>query len=57
MYFPSIVDVIICENITITDDLLEEEIELFGVTLTSNDPAVTFLVSSGVVIIVDDDGQ
>ena len=56
-YFPSIVEVIICENVTITNDLLEEEIEIFGVTLTTADPAVSFVVSSGVIIIVDNDSQ
>ena len=56
-YFPAIVEVIICENVTIVNDLLEEEIETFGVTLTAVDSAATFLVSSGVIIIVDNDGQ
>lgn len=50
-------EVIICENVTITNDVLEEEIETFGVTLTATDPRVLFLVSSGVIIIVDNDGQ
>ena len=56
-YFPSIVEVFICENVTITDDFLEEEIELFGVTLTTTDPSINLLISSGVIIIVDNDGQ
>lgn len=56
-YFPSIVEVIICENVTITDDTLNEEIEPFGVTLTTVDPAISFVVSSGVIIIVDNDSE
>ena len=56
-YFPAIVEVIICENVTIVNDVLEEEIETFGVTLTTFDSAASFLVSSGVIIIVDNDGQ
>ena len=45
-----------CTDVTIVDDLLEEEAEEFGVTLTSTDPSVSFLVSSGVIIIADNDG-
>ena len=56
-YFPTIVAVIVCENVTITDDQLEEEAEQFGLTLTSDDPAVTFLVSFGDVIIADNDSE
>lgn len=56
-YFPRIEEVIICENVTINNDELEEEFEIFGVTLTTQDPAVSFLVSSGTVIIVDNDSQ
>lgn len=56
-YFPTIAEVIICENITIINDDSAESFEEFGVTLSSDDPAVTFLVSQGTVIIVDDDGQ
>ena len=55
-YFPRITEVIICENVTITNDAIEEEIEIFGVTLTSSDPAVTFLISFGSIIVVDNDG-
>ena len=55
-YFPRITEVIICENVTITNDAIEEEIEIFGVTLTSSDPAVMFLISFGSIIIVDNDG-
>lgn len=51
------VEVIICEDVTITDDLLNEEIEPFGVTLTTVDPAISFVVSSGVIIIVDNDSE
>ena len=56
-YFPAIVEVIICENVTIVNDLLEEEFETFGVTLTTMDPVATFSVSSGIIIIADNDGQ
>ena len=56
-YFSPIEEVIICENIAITDDMLGEPIEEFGILLTSTDPAVSFLTSSGIIIIVDDDGQ
>ena len=56
-YFSPIEQVIICENITIIDDTLSEDIELFGVTLTSSDSAVSFIVTSGVIIIVDNDSE
>ena len=56
-YFSPIEEVIICENITIIHDTLSEDIELFGVTLTSSDSAVSFIVSSGVIIIVDNDSE
>ena len=56
-YFPVIEQVIICEDVSITDDNLNEEIELFGVTLTSLDGAVIFTISSGVIIIADNDSE
>lgn len=56
-YFPRIEDVIICENVTINDDTIEEEIEIFRVTLTTQNPVVTFRESSGIIIIVDNDSK
>lgn len=54
-YFPRIEEVIICENVTINDDTMQEEIEIFRVTITTLNPVVTFRESSGIVIIVDND--
>ena len=55
-YFPLITEAIICVTYPIIDDVALESFELFGVTLTSTDPAVTFLIDSGAVLIADNDG-
>ena len=48
---------IICERITIVDDLVIEPVESFTLSLSSDDSAITFDIDTLTVTIIDDDGK
>ena len=50
-------DNMLCVDVPINDDNLCEADEMFSVSLTTVDPAVTLDPDSGTVTIVDDDGM
>ena len=47
----------LCVDVPINDDNLCETDEIFDVTLTTADPAVTLDPDTGTVTIIDDDGK
>ena len=46
---------IICEIIQLVNDIFFEEAEQFFVDLSSSDPAVTFIIQSASIFIINDD--
>ena len=50
-------DDMLCVDIPINNDTLCEADEMFNVTLSTLDPAVTLDPTAGTVTIIDDDGK
>ena len=50
-------DTLLCMNVIITDDLLNEPEETFSLRLTNISSFVTLNTTAGVVLITDDDGK
>lgn len=48
---------VICEFITIVDDLLPEPVEQFFADLSSTDPAVRFQIQTTTIVIEDNDRE
>ena len=46
-----------CITIEILDDEIIESTETFTVTLSSNDPQVSFIIDEATIKIIDDDGE
>ena len=48
---------VICERLQIINDIFFEETEEFFVDLSTSDPAVTFIIQTASISILNDDGN